>query len=124
MYPKTDIFCLLNNCSINWKNFCSYKALYLADVYCKFDPFDIILLVDLPVLDGYASLALCTSARNLNFYSPFNNSLSWASAKIKLHFTMPGFENLKQENQFTLKQGLIIIYGSTRFLSKPVTIAR
>ena len=116
-------------CFIYWIIVCSIRICvhikqftWQLCTFCKFDPFDITLLVDLPVLDGYASLALRTSARNLNFYSPFNNSLSWASAKIKLHFTMPGFENLKQENQFTLKQGLIIIYGPTRFLSKPVTI--
>ena len=118
MYSKQKSF-------IYWIIVCSIKICvhvkhftWQLCTFCKFDPFNITLLVDLPVLDGYASLALRTSARNLNFYSPFNNSLSWASAKIKLHFTMPGFENLKQENQFTLKQGLIIIYGQTRFLSK------
>ena len=117
-------------CFIYWRIVCSIwicvhqkQFTWQLCTFCNFDPFDITLLVDLPVFDGYASLALRTSARNLNFYSPFNNSLSWASAKIKLHFTMPGFENLKQENQFTLKQGLIIIYaysvyGPTRFLSK------
>ena len=83
---KTKIFV----CSIKICVYIKHFTWQLC-TFCKFDPFDITLLVDLPVLDGYASLALRTSARNLNFYSPFNNSLSWASAKIKLHFTMPGF---------------------------------
>ena len=88
---KTKIFvCSIKIC-VHIKHFT-----WQLCTFCKFDPFDITLLVDLPVLDGYASLALRTSARNLNFYSPFNNSLSWASAKIKLHFTMPGFENLRK----------------------------